>query len=472
MITKGLRRIIGLAAVAALVLVACTGGSGNDVAGIDRTGAPVIAAYGPISAFGSVVVGGVHYDSSQATFTIDGESGTQADLAVGDVVIVKGTLDTGGATGVAASIRFDNNVEGPIASIDLVGSAFVVLGQTVHVGADTSFDAAIQPAALSTLQVDDVVEVSGLVQSDGSIDATRIERMPSNGTYEIIGTVSGHDTVARTFNLNAQVVDYSAAQLEHVPGGTIANGQLVEVRGTLAAGLLQASRVEYQGDVLAGTSGERREVEGLITRFASATDFDVAGRPLTTNAQTSYEHGTASDLKLNVKVEAEGTLDSSGVLVASKIEVRRTGSVKIGALVDSVDAAANSLVVLGTIAKLDALTRLEDQSSQQVQPFALGNVVAGDYVEVRGLEQPEGSNQVQATLVQRVDARSYVELRGFVQSVAPPLLTVLGVQIDTTGAQFEEVSNVAQLKVGDLVDVTGQRTGDHAMHATRIERDD
>ena len=284
--------------------------------------------------------------------------------------------------------------------------------------------------------------------------------------------MSGHDTVARTFNLNAQVVDYSAAQLEHVPDGTIANGQLVEVRGTLAAGLFQASRVEYQGDVLVGTSGERREVEGLITRFASATDFDVAGRPLTTNLQTSYEHGTASDLKLNVKVEAEGTLDSSGVLVASKIEVRRTGSVKIGALVDSVDVAANSLVVLGTVAKLDALTRLEDQSSQQAQPFALGNVVAGDYVEVRGLEQPAGSNQVQATLVQRVDARSYVELRGFVQSVAPPLLTVLGVQIDTTGARFEEVSSVAQLKVGDLVDVTGQRTGDHALHATRIERDD
>jgi hypothetical protein len=343
----------------------------------------------------------------------------------------------------------------------------------VHVGADTSFDPAIQPALLSTLQVDDVVEVSGLVRSDGSIDATRIERKPPGGQYEILATVSSHDGGAHTFNLNSQIVDYSAAQLEDVPGGTIANGQLVEVRGTLSGSVFAASRVEYQGDVLAGTSGARRELEGLITRYVSASDFDVAGHAVTTNGQTVYTRGAATDLALNVKVEAEGALNSAGVLVATKIEVRRTGSVRMGGLVDSVDASSGSLVVLGIRAQLDALTRLEDQSSQRMVPFALGNIVAGDYVEVRGLEQIAGSNEVQATLVQRIDARAYSELRGFVQSVAPPLFTVLGVEIDTTGAtQFGDVSNVAQLNVGDLVDVTGQRTGDHTLHATRVERDD
>jgi hypothetical protein len=470
MTTKGMHRIVTLALVAALLVAGC-GGSDN-IAGIDRTGAPAIAAYGPISAFGSVVVGGVHYDSSNASFTIDGSPGTQADLAVGDVVLVKGSLNSGGTTGVATSIRFDNNVEGPIASIDATGGTFVVLGQTVRVTADTSFDSAIQPAALPSLQVGDVVEISGLVQSDGSIDATRIERKQSGGEYEIVGTVSGYDGAAKRFNLNAQVVDYSAAQLENLPGGTIANGQRVEVNGSLVGTVLSATRVEYQGDALAGTSGERREIEGLITRFASASDFDVAGLTVTTTSQTSYENGTAADLALNVKVEAEGSLNSAGVLVASKIGIRRSGSVRIGAPVDSVDVAANSLVLLGIVAKLDTLTRLEDQSSQQLSPFSLGNINAGDYLEVRGLELPAGSNQLQATLVQRTNPQSLDELRGVVQSVTPPLFSILGVTIDTTGAQFEEVSGVAQLRIGDLVDVKGQRTADHAMHATRVERDD
>ena len=471
MMTKGMHKIAAFALVAALLVVGC-GGSDNNTAGIDRTGAPAIAAYGPISAFGSVVVGGVHYDSSNASFTIDGSPGTQADLAVGDVVLVKGSLDAGGATGVATSIRFDNNVEGPIASIDATGGTFVVLGQTVRVTADTSFDSAIQPAALSSLLVGDIVEISGLVQSDGSIDATRIERKQAGGEYEIVGTVSGHDGVVKRFNLNAQVVDYSAAQLENLPGGTVANGQRVQVKGSLGGGVLNATRVEYQGDAFAGTSGERREIEGLITRFASVSDFDVAGLTVTTTSQTYYENGTAADLALNVRVEAEGSLNSAGVLVASKIGIRRSGSVRIAAPVDSVDVAGNSLVLLGIVAKLDALTRLEDQSSQQVSPFALGNVTTGDYLEVRGLELPAGSNQVQATLVQRTNSQSLDELRGVVQSVTPPLFSVLGVTIDTTGAQFEEISGVAQLSVGDLVDVKGQRTADHAMHATQVQRDD
>jgi Domain of unknown function (DUF5666) len=471
MITNGMQRILAITIVAALVLVACTGGSDN-VAGIDRTGAPAVAAYGPISAFGSVVVGGVHYDSSNASFIIDGGPGTQADLAIGDVVLVKGSLSTGGTAGVATSIRFDNNVEGPIASIDVTGGTLVVLGQTVRVTADTSFDAAIQPAALSTLQVDDVVEVSGLVQSDGSIDATRIERKPAGGQHEIVGTVSGHDGVAHRFNLNAQVVDYSAAQLEGLPGGTIANGQRVGVKGSLAGAVFDATRVEYQGEVFVGTSGEHRELEGLITRFASAGDFDVAGLAVTTTAQTAYEDGTAADLALNVKVETDGSLNSAGVLVATKVEIRRSSSVRIEAPVDSVDATASSLVLLGIVVKLDALTRLEDQSSQQVSPFALGNVSAGDYLEVRGLEVPAGSNQIRATLVQRTNSQSQDELRGVVQSVSPPLFSVLGVTIDGTGAGFEDVNSVAQLKVGDLVDVRGQRTADHAMHATTVARDD
>ncbi len=469
--TNVMHRIVALAAVAALVLAAC-GGSGDNVAGIDRTGAPVIAAYGPISAFGSVVVGGVHYDSSNASFIVDGVPGTQADLAIGDVVLVKGSLSTGGGTGVAMSIRFDNNVEGPIASIDAIGNTFVVLGQTVRVTADTSFDSAIQPAALSALQLDDVVEISGLVQSDGSIDATRIERKQTTGEYEIIGIVASHDGVAHLFNLNAQVIDYSAAQLDDVPGGTLANGQHVQVKGSLVANVLHATRVAYQGDVFAGTNGERREVEGLITRFASAGDFDVAGLAVTTSSQTSYENGTAADLGLNVKVEVEGKLNSTGVLVATQIEIRRTGSVRVEAVADSVDAAAGSLVALGVTVSVDASTRLEDQSSQQTSPFALSTISAGDYLEIRGLEQPAGSNRLRATLVQRINSQSHDELRGIVQSVSPPLLSILGVTIDTTGARFEEVNSLAQLHIGDLVDVQGQRTGDHALHATQVERDD
>src|SRR5437588_10208100 len=70
-------------------------------------------------------------------------------------------------------------------------------------------------------------------------------------------------------------------------------------------------------------AGDDRDMEreGLITRFASATDFDVADKPVTTTSSTEYRNGTAADLALNVKVEVEGMLKSSNVLVASVVAI-------------------------------------------------------------------------------------------------------------------------------------------------------
>jgi len=48
-----------------------------------------------------VIVNGVRYDTSRATFKIDGRVGTQNELEVGDVVTVTGALGSGGLTGTA-----------------------------------------------------------------------------------------------------------------------------------------------------------------------------------------------------------------------------------------------------------------------------------------------------------------------------------------------------------------------------------
>lgn len=468
------RKILAVTFAAAFGLVGCGGGGGDEqVAGIDRTGSPT-TSYGAVTTFGSVVVNGVRYDTSRAQFMIDGTAGTQNDLAVGDVVLVKGTLDAGGTTGVATSVGFDNAVEGPISSIDVVAGTFVVLGQVVSVGLDTSFDASLAARSIADLVSGVTVEVSGFVQSDGSIRATRIESKLAGG-LELTGVVSNLDTAAHTFRINAQPVDYSAVvQLEDFPAGGIANGQLVEVKGTaLLAGALRATRVEYEGGNFAGAAGEWREIEGFITRFGSASDFDVAGVRVTTSNSTVVQGA----LGLNAKVEVEGALNGSGVLVATKVEVRSSSAVRIVALVDSVNPAAASFATLGITVKIDSRTRIEDKTSQQVRPFTLTSLVAGDYVEVRGSESPV-AGEVLASLVERDEPDPDSELQGFVQTVAPPsTFAILGVQISTTGARFRDASGgtisaaqfYAALDTGDLVKVTGQEIGDRAIQAIEVE---
>jgi len=410
------------------LLVAACGGGNEQVAGIDARGNPVASAVvskGTITGFGSVIVNGVTYDTSSATFSIDGSDGMQSDLAVGDVIVLRGTINDDGTSPTAASVTFDDAVEGPISAIDSDTQTFTVLGQLVRIDADTSFDDSISTASLDGLSVDDVVEVSGFFLADGSISATRIELKPAGGELEVTGIVA--DVAGTTFNINDLVVDFGSAMINNFPGGAPENGQRVEAKGDAlgGSGELIATEVEFKGGNL-GDDGDRAELEGFITRFDSATDFDVEGVPVTTNAQTVFENGTSADLALNRKIEVEGDIDAAGVLVATKIEIKAAGFIRIESLVE--DVQADRLTVLGIVITVDESTRYEDKSAAAVELFSLADISAGEYVELRGFEDSSG---VIATRLEREDFDGEVALRGFVDSVNDPDFTILGVTITT-----------------------------------------
>ena len=456
-------------AVAVVGLAACGGGgsSSDSTPQAAAQSVPVISS-GAVTGFGSVFVNGVRFETSSATFTINGKPGTQADLRVGHVVTVHGHRDGAGHS-TADRIDFDDLVKGPIDGVDAAAGTLVVMGQTVLTDADTSFDDNISGASLAGLNPGDIVEVSGMRRADGDIQATRIEAKPAGTVFEVTGIASAVDTAAHKLNVNALVVDYSAATVRDFPSGQPANGDLVEAKGSSvnAAGELVASSIERKRDADDAGAGMQVEIEGLITRFVSATDFDVAGKPVTTNSSTRFENGSAADLALNAKVEAEGQIDANGVLVATKVQFKRQGTARIEARVDAVDVAANKLVVLGIDVTVNANTRVEDQSDQHVPMFNLGSIVAGDFVEVRGAELPAESNDVVASRLERRRPEEEVRLRGVVDTVSAPSLTILGVTIQTNARTDFENSSEGSMSadefftdaVGRIVEAKGTVSG-------------
>ncbi len=314
---------------AAAALVACGGGSG--MSGTTPPGSTPVMATGTITGFGSIYVNGVHFKTTSATIRKNGQVVAQSALRVGEIARIKGSKND--SEGNADSVDVDENVVGPIAAIDTTLNTLTVLGQTVTIDAGTSFSSDVQPADITGLKVADFVEVSGLTAADGSISATRIGREASAGTLQVLGTVASVDAVAHTFMINALIVNYSAANLTGFAGGQPANGDLVEVQGTSfdsGTTTLTATRVDKQmSDQEEAGNHEDMEREGLITRFASATDFDVAGEPVTTTSATVYRNGTEADLALNVKVEVEGSFNSSNVLVADVVSFHHNGGVEL-----------------------------------------------------------------------------------------------------------------------------------------------
>lgn len=459
---------------------------GGGSAGITRSGAAI--AVGPITGFGSVIVNGITYATDDSTtFTKDGEFATQDDFAVGQVVIVQGTIDDDNTNAVATSVDYDDNVEGPVTSVDSLNNIIVVLGQTVQLNATTSIDDSCPSALTDLLPPPDgvvgAVEVSGPVQSDGTTVATRIECKALAGELEVTGVVSGLDTGAMTFMINALVVDYSGVMLlEDFPNSEINDGDPVEAKGLAFGddGELLATSLEYKGNRFAENEGDHIEIEGFITRFVSETDFDVARVPVTTIPGTTvYEGGDASNLNLNLKIEAEGEFNDAGVLVVTKLEIKDATAVRVVGRVDLDSIVGDTLQILGITITTDVLlTRFEDKLSD-VDPFRITDINPDDYLEVRGQESPPG--QIFAFLVERDDLRPETELRGFVETVGveSQTLTVLGVTIETNAGTVyrDALENPfpnadafwAAVGEGSLIDVKGTETGPTTLLAEEIE---
>lgn len=452
MISSRSRKIITGSALA-LCLAACGGGSSNSPAVTINPppigSGPVVAA-GPITGFGSTFVNGVRYDTSGAAVTKDGLPATESDLDVGHVVVLTGTVNDDGISGTAASIEYDENVEGPITSIG--ASSFVVLGQTVIVDALTFFDDSLSPADLTGLSIGNFVEVCGLITAAGDILATRVDLSGGTGELEIKGMIESLDTASMLFNINSQVVDYSGAMLNNFPSGIPGDDDLVDAKGSVtgAGGELIATSVEKRDSSISASSSSQIELHGFIRNFVSDVEFDVGTQPVTTDGQTQFKDGTITDLADDVRVEVEGRLiDVSGVmtLLAREIDFFKDNKIRIEATADTVnvpdpidDPTTGTVTMLGVITvNVNMSTRVEDDLSN-MRPFNLSNVNDGDFLEIRGFEDPPGAPPtITASRLERDDFDPDVILQGFAESVSDPTYVTLGVTVETNSStQFED----------------------------------
>jgi hypothetical protein len=409
--------------VAACCLSAC---GGEQTAGIQGSGSPVAAgvtSVGAISGFGSVILGGIEYDTSAAQVRIDDLSGTETQLKVGQIITLKGSVNDDGKTGKATDISFVSDLRGPVTSVDIDNGTFVVLGQTVRVDDSTLFDASIQVAAVKTGAF---LQVSGYANATGEIVASRIDPAQTSASLQVKGTVQALDTVAHTFRINALTIDYSTA----TPPGTLANGITVVVRGSAfgSNGALIAPIVQAIG-APSFAANDKGQVGGVVTAFTSAADFMIGAQRIVTDGSTVVAP-TGATVALNSRVDVQGTFNASGALLATKIQVSPKSLSIVRGLVDSVSAANNSVTVLGVSATVSSATSFEDRSSQNVRLFKLADVRTGDYVEVRGTPNANGTSLV-ATLVERdkPDTSSYVQ--GQVLALNAPNFTVLNLTIAT-----------------------------------------
>jgi hypothetical protein len=352
---------------------------------------------GVVSAFGSIYINGVKYDTAEAEFVngdLDDLPNAELDLDVGDVVWVRGTVNEDGVTGVAHTVIYDVDLVGTVAAIAPLTSTITVLGRNVKINSDTVFGDNFALAELSDIALGEVLKISGFDQLDGSLLATRIDKDISTTAllYEVEGMISALDASAASLNIGPQVINYAGFNSSFTPS----LNQWVQVKGSINdSGVLIASSIEIEtrqgdyglsaGDVANELSGDTKiALEGVISEYSDSSTFAINGYAVQTSTETLYIGGDASDVSLGARLSVRGVRSDDGqTLLVSRVYVRPPSNLEVEGNITAIDVLVGSVEVGGITVQIQSTTQLEDETGVY-RKFSIEHLNVGDYIDVNG----------------------------------------------------------------------------------------
>jgi len=413
---------------------------------------------------GTFQVNGQAVDGRGATIT--GVAG--ATLGDGVKVEVKGRLMQGVVVATAIEIEQTAavSIDGVADAVDIAAATVTVAGQSLRVNGQTQFEdkstAAVRNFGLDAIRVGDHLRARA-ARNAKELVAVRIERLdrgaPPTGqpSASAEGLITEFVSVA-SFKVGGRKVNAASAKFENGIAGDLADGKRVAAEGTLSGDVLMASKVEFKSG---GTPADVT-VEGAITGFVSPANFVVAGQPVDASGAT-FEDGVVGDLANGRRVEATGTLNGGGVLVARKVSIEGQG----GTPTLEVEGRITNFVTTANF-KVDG--QQVDGSSATFKNGKATDLADGRDVTAKG---PVAAGVLKAAEIEFHDSgeQEGAEAEGKITNfVSPANFMVGGRTIDATAATFKH-GLIGDLANGKKVEIEGKLVG-AVLKAATVEFDD
>lgn len=379
--------IVSLLLVIALLLFGC--GSDTQLAeGGGQSGTGMTS--GTISAFGSIFVNGIEFDTQQAEVFVDGQSVGSGDaivlehLAVGQLVRVLGADDLNGSGATAAKIYYEKTLEGPISHMQVLDPytwQVTIMGQEVIADDNTRWSG-MEAYALA---LDMIIELSGHLNSDGTFQATYIARKEEAVDFTVKGRVRDLNRSTETLRIHHLTVDFSAIA-ESVP--QLTDGTLIWVVGSLTAvdTLVASQLVLWHPIGPPDDTAQPAFITGVVNQSVSAQNFYVDHYPVTTDDQTIFGGIEADQIANGMGVTVTGTLQD-GVILADRVELYAHFELLQGE-VQHIDLD-NQTIVLAQAPLTTIRVNSETEISGRVD--TLEALAVDDWVVVRGWQRPDES---------------------------------------------------------------------------------
>jgi Domain of unknown function (DUF5666) len=292
--------------------------------GMTGTGSPLVTI-GTVTKFGSVIVNGIEWNSDNARVVVNGKPATTKGLRLGMIVRVEGTREVDGSLrGVANSIQYESDLVGPMnaASMQRDGvTKFSVAGQPIYADATTVLEGFAHIAALDD---GDQLEISGYRDRYYALHATWIRKNTvGSDVVRVKGLVS--NVSERSFNVEGLTVRYPK-ELD-LRASLIKEGTFVAIsakRDATNPMLVTATSLTPIAVAVALPEDTPVIMEGLI-KGVTAAGFTMHNRPIKLGDTTTFERGSAADLREDTKVHVigrfkSGTFAATKVIIAARVQ--------------------------------------------------------------------------------------------------------------------------------------------------------
>ncbi|MEO6064624.1 MAG: DUF5666 domain-containing protein [Lysobacterales bacterium] len=357
------------------------------------------------------------------------------------------------APGGAPALVFSYTLIGPVTSTN----PFAVLGQPLTTTANTTLAGFTVPAQLP---IGTSLATAGLLDANGSLMATLIERLdaPPN-KFLLAGMVQ--EVGVGTLRVGEQSVDTTGLAFQGCNAAEPIVGDFVELRATPVNPFPPGTTLTTVFDarcvspVPPGTIGATGFVQALITAQPDAAHVQLGPLQVEIDAQTTFVFGARDDLDLGVGIAVDGTYTAAQAFHADVVEFVRPVVRFIAPVAPADVVPGESLRIMGVSVQNSAQVRDEDG-------ILANGLAQAIQAEVRGYLDSAGNAYTTRVRQRGAPDLGDTRLRGPVQSIASPLITVLGIAIDTTAAAIVDHDGLpmtsaeffAAVLVDHLIDVS------------------
>lgn len=353
------------------------------------------------------------------TFEIIGSGFRSAFTVLNDV-------NSNANSGTVNALELITNIQGPVTSV----SPLMVLEQPILMTSDTV------KVFQNNIQVDDLFSLSGYLNKNNSLKATRVMDKASLNNWKVRGFAS--DINANNFKIGSLTINLGGENILNCNSG-FNNGQHVEV--------LMASDATYQtGDAidtiisieclkLNQLSQQVMEIPSVIQGFVSETtgqsfqNFMLDDVLVTTSNNTVYENGEKLLIDEAVNVEVQGVFNTQTSEIQADVVRFLDTRIAITFPVEAED------IVIGESITIHGLTFVKTPQTKASNILDNG-ITSAMQIEIQGFVDSDGNAYISKVL-NRGDANlNKISLRGNISSVNNPIFSLLNFQVDVSNSSI------------------------------------